>query len=290
MQQESVQTLLTPIRNSRAVNGDLHQGYQEITCLKDIKLVLNSEHSSLVLFDIDNTLIKTAQQLGSDQWFDDQLAQRKAQGQSSGEAVNNTLPLYYAVQKVTRVQLLEESTPQLINELRNDGHMVFGFTSRGYELEEATRQQLKEFGINFGLAFDETNHKIELNQHSVYFDKGIIYCNGRNKGLCLPDILEYLRVSFSQVPESMVFIDDKFSNIQAVVTMAKQLKIPCSGFHFTRLANELIVNAGIVKQQEESFKRKILSNEDASTLDVAKRREVTHPGLQLLCDSIANQP
>lgn len=288
MQQASVQTVFPPLRNSSATNGGMQHDCQEIKCLEDIKLILNSEQSSLILFDIDNTIIKTAQQLGSDQWFDNQLAHRTAQGENSAEAVKNILPLYHAVQRATPVQLIEHSTPKLINELRNDGHMVFGFTSRGHELAEATRQQLKGVGINLGLAFDETNNKTLLNQHPVYFDKGIIYCNGRNKGLCLPDILEYLRVFFSQVqaPESIVFIDDKLSNVQAVGAMANQLKIPCSGFHFTRLANELMVDAGVVKQQEESFKRKILSDSDAKTLEVAKRREVTHPWVTALCTSI----
>lgn len=289
MQQACVESVLPPTRHHHVDHCTKEMNYITINSLSEIKSVLNEqqEQSSLILFDLDNTLMETAQTLGTDQWFDKQYEQRVQCGETAAQALGNILPLYHEVQRVTSVNIIEESTPNVINELRIQGHMVIGFTARGHVLEEATRQQLKSIGINFAVAFDHKHHIQLLEESDLFFDRGVVYCGGQNKGFCLPHVLTYLRNEFSQIPDSMLFIDDKIKNVQAVVKKAQELNLQCTGFHFTRLANKLSVDASIVAEQEKTFKRKVLSNEDAKILVDSKRREIEYPGLQLLCHAAA---
>jgi len=87
--------------------------------------------TTLVVFDLDNTVIEPAQALGSEQWFQHYLNKLLDSGMEADEAVDQTVALLDAVQNLTEVRLVEYNTRDIIAGLQEAGVAVMAVTSRG---------------------------------------------------------------------------------------------------------------------------------------------------------------
>lgn len=211
-------------------------GKQEAT--KEIKLIHQSENAeihetndfeiglgylttpdkSLLLLDLDNTVLTYAHSLGTDQWFDYAL---KKQAQTSNDpetAKKQVIDFYLSVIPNIRledVHSVEPMTPQRINELQAAGFKVLALTSRGSYLQEATLTQLEHLNIDLNQPpYQNLTKILSLGPESVMHN-GIIMAGGKDKGKCLLE-------SGVVLPETIVMYDDKLSNLEKVRVAIKR--------------------------------------------------------------------
>ncbi len=163
----------------------------------------------LVVFDIDNTLLKARQPLGSDQWFE---WQADAIAKKTPDAVFATFDELLEAQanlyQLSKMSLTQQDLPALVATLKSNGHSIFLLTSRGPNLRNVTERELSRNGLSFG---DKTIMKgipedfIEVPfKQKVSFQNGIFMTAGHHKGEALAYLVKKSNKSF----DAIVFADD----------------------------------------------------------------------------------
>ncbi len=217
---------------------------------------------SLVIFDIDNTLMEPSQTLGNDQWFYHRLKQHKAAGMNAEDALEKSLAEWYAVQNVTKVRLVEPCAADLIQSLQKDNYTVMGLTTRGLGLCRTTIYQLKSLGINLGVTAPTHEEFHFMNCKGVLFRQGILFTAGSNKGKALAKLLHRI----GKQPKNIVFINDKATHLREVEEVCEQYNVPFIGLRYGFLdATVAAFNPEIADIQFEAFGQ-ILSDEEAAHL------------------------
>ncbi len=223
---------------------------------------------SLVVFDVDETLLTTKQSVGGDPWFSDSLKIYQEGGFSYEEALAKTLPDYMKLQNMTQVKAVESLTPPLVHKLQNSGVKVIGLTERNLELAYTTLRQLRSIEIDL----DRNPVKIkDLNLSShfpVKYIEGIVFVQRNHKGEVL-----FNMVKLSDSPlKKVIFIDDKMKYIKQVEEVCEAHNIEYVGFRYG--ANDAafeVYNSEIAQIQHKYFD-KILSNEAAEKILLARRQ------------------
>ncbi len=171
-------------------------------------------------FDIDNTLIQSAEALGSDQWFM-KLLEFAYDNSPSKETEALVIAIYHALHQYhTTVELVETVTAPMIKKLQAKNTPLIGLTARGRELSDTTVNQLKSVDIEFKLnktpksSFGLTVKGVE---NAALYHHGIIFCGGSSKGDCLQAFFE----AIDWQPANVVMIDDKLKHLKAIESTIK---------------------------------------------------------------------
>jgi len=206
--------------------------------LNEVKSHLG-ESDTLVLFDIDNTLVSPKGVVGTDQWFSYLLQQKMNEGHEVNKALDIILPFYRTVQNVVSEHLAEPIIPDLLNYLRDHAISTLALTARGYGISDRTIEQLEEAGVP--LPFTEFVDKpLDLMFNSlVSYKQGIIFCEGgrNDKGQVLFSIMDM--VGFK--PKKIIFVDDKYSNLLSLEKACVERDIPFVGIRYSRFDNKVTV-------------------------------------------------
>ena len=108
---------------------------------------------TLVLLDIDDTILVPAQMVGSDEWFNQRWKKHEEEGLTKSAALEKALAEWESIRHVSKMKPVEKETPTFIQDLQKKGHKVMGLTTQGLALATRTVQQLQE-------------HQVDLFSHS----------------------------------------------------------------------------------------------------------------------------
>lgn len=211
----------------------------EIDSLRTIEAYIGSDAKELVLFDIDDTLIRGIKEEATHQWFCKNMEKLLKSGLSPTEAKKVILPTYIAAQRVTRVQLIDEDLPAILNRLRLKNVSIAVITLRGQKLLiDATFRQFADVGISFCNESQQWQRSFKFAPLTgdTYYRDGILFCDGNNKA-------KVLKIFFDTIdyhPTHIVYVDDDRKNIESIEQLAHELQIRFDGFYFLRVAHGLV--------------------------------------------------
>ncbi|MCL5436444.1 MAG: DUF2608 domain-containing protein [Candidatus Dependentiae bacterium] len=200
---------------------------------------ISTQGETLVIFDLDNTLIRAAQLEGTDEWFRAETGALMQAGKSESEAWELVLPIYTAAQLKTAAYLVDDAAMPLLDTLRVRGIRTIASTSRGRpDMCTATFRQLGELGISFEQKEPawQTRFTLAPLPRETSYERGIIFGDGNNKGETLSIVFERLNYQ----PARIIFIDDSLGHVRAIEAFAQKRGIEFVGFHFTRVAHGLL--------------------------------------------------
>ena len=199
----------------------------------------------LIVFDIDNTLLTSVQDLGSDAWFKWQNAIRErpsCQHVRVSVDFGGLLQAQYLAYSIGDMRPTQADTAKIIRLLGDAGHGVMALTARGPEIRSPTVRELREDGIAFTnapvcragsedapslcvkrgfissetiLAVAETvltereREMLGAQPRLISYADGVMMVAGQNKGLMLRLLLASSRSTF----EAIVFVDDGADNV-----------------------------------------------------------------------------
>ena len=83
---------------------------------------------TLVIFNLDDTLIRTPGMLGSDSWFRYSAKQKMLKGLSFDDAVQIVLPLFFVIHMCTELEMVDPKSRELITKLQQRGQNVLALT------------------------------------------------------------------------------------------------------------------------------------------------------------------
>ncbi|MCB1136727.1 MAG: DUF2608 domain-containing protein [Chlamydiia bacterium] len=233
-------TLLTVLLFSTATPR-LEAEVRQCFHLSDVLDTVDAQ--TLVIFDIDNTLIETKQTLGSDQWFNQTLERRLKAGQDFDEALQEVLNLWWRIIQVSDFRTVETSTAEVVFEAQERAAAVIGLTSRGPELKEQTHQALRSLDLNLARAPIGTGFgEVKGFQGPCYWD-GVFFCDGKPKGKVLQTVMDEIRaLGVSKV----IFVDDTARHIHSVEQLIEGEGLDYLGLRY-----------GVVDERVENFDHRI---------------------------------
>jgi len=215
--------------------------------------------NTLVIFDVDNTLIEPVQSIGSDQWFRHRISYWVDQGMVQEEALEKALAEWMAVQNISQMQLAEPNIDKIVRHLQERNFTVMGLTTRGLGMSTRTNQQLAILGIDLSKTAPTTDDVFFMNVRGVLFRGGTLFTANTHKGIALFKLLD----QFDYTPKMILFINDKRSHIVPIEEEAAKRNIPFIGLRYGRLDEKVKnLNSEITEIQFERFGH-ILSDEEA---------------------------
>lgn len=192
------------------------------------ELLNHVTEQTLIIFDIDNTIMRPSQQLGSDQWFNHRKIVHLNTGLTKNEALEIALAEWMAVQSITHMQLAEEQTQEIIANLQREGFSVMGLTTRGLGLSTTTIRQLKTLDVDLTATAPAQKDIFFDNKQGTLFRQGILFTAGSDKGTALQKFLELAGFK----PEAILFINDKASHLTPIERYCKEVDIPFKGLRY----------------------------------------------------------
>jgi len=176
----------------------------EINFMEEIMPEIDAE--TLVIFDIDNTVIEPTGQVGSDQWYYFLVEKyQSSENLSLSQAHQKAEHMWNLMQPLIVTKPVEQQTPEIIARLQEKNIPIMALTARSREIAEITRLQLQAHNVDFQRSAPEINY----NFNKTRYTGGILFQGeGYNKGETLVNFLKHTILS----PKKIVFIDDKEKN------------------------------------------------------------------------------
>ena len=235
--------------------GDITESARLVAITNHMDGVLKEK--LLVICDLDNTLMQSAQQLGSVGWGEYVVDTLVGKGLSRQQAHEVEHILWETIQPRIQVRVVDSETAQILRDIQDKGVFLIGLTSRFPCESEYTFLQLHSLDINFR----QPERQVISTQPEALFAHGILFSTTLNrKSDVLFAFLEKNRLQ----PGLIIFIDDKSSNVEDIHQACVDRGIACIGIRFSG-ADESVrqFNPLIAEAQWEAFPV-VLTDEEAS--------------------------
>ncbi len=200
---------------------------EELLHMRDLERAIVP--GTLVVFDVDNTLIEPKQMLGSDQWFYALVEQIGADEHlDEDRAVDRAMKIWNAVQADIEVRAVEADTPALIRALARRHVPMLALTARTFDVADVTTRQLRSVGIDFAKTAIAPDLELSSASSARLID-GIGYVGEKSsKGQVLVEILRRTGLR----PQRVVFVDDKAKHATSVSEALSVAAIPFRAFRY----------------------------------------------------------
>ncbi|KTD56026.1 hypothetical protein Lsai_2156 [Legionella sainthelensi] len=182
--------------------------------------------STLLVFDLDDTLITMTQPLGSVGWWDWQAELQKT-GKDPDKLFTPDYQQLVRIQNILfqliKMEVTDKYVLPFLNHVTDQGAIILGLTARGKDHLSATMMQLKDNNFTVGdkLLFQEKGLKFRNNKTSladnfqcpqfskeVIYQRGIMFLDGEDKGQALLCVLSKIKTEI----KTIIFVDDAKRN------------------------------------------------------------------------------
>ena len=246
--------------------ADLHQ-------VNSLMIETALPEQSLVVVDIDDTLLEAADFVGSDKWYrwqrgtDMQTRDGKPLIIKEDEKFHCLFSTLGVLFDLGQGHATQTDAPAWLEALLQKGINVLLLTSRSPDYRGATERELKNAGFNWqqghllantqALAFSLNDGRRNAN---VSYQNGIVMSSGLNKGMVLKDLLKRLNRNYSNI----YFVDDGLKNINNMLAAykndtSKSDSSRMHAFHYTKVSKAIsfqeVAQSNRSKAQLEGFMR-----------------------------------
>lgn len=210
-----------------------------------------ADENTLVVFDLNDTLMRTASTMGGDVWAQKICKEAVASGLTTEEALDRLVPFWHQVLMRTPVEPVESDTARVIAELQRRGCKMMGLTARYTEMAYPTIGALRSIFIDFSTNSIASNDFTPRTPSPSKYIDGVVFAGLQNdKAEVLVQFLEQNTVEFNKI----VFIDDKKKNVEGMVKAAQALNKSYIGVWYRAIENiDVPYNSDVAKIQQMLF-------------------------------------
>lgn len=226
------------------MKGRIIQSYS----LADLLSLANE--TTLVVFDINDTLITTKQKLGSARWAAELV---KNHAELSGEeALNRLVPFWHKVLETSEAMPVEVDTAYVIRKLAQRGVPMIGLTANYAEISLTTLAALKACSIDFSKGPLAKNDFALGTPYPAKFLSGVIFAGLQNKkSVVLKQFLFQTGLHFDRI----VFVDDKRKNVSELSFNLNDISSDYTGVWYRAVEKTPPLDSDIAKLQAIYFNR-----------------------------------
>jgi phosphoglycolate phosphatase-like HAD superfamily hydrolase len=233
------------------------------------EILSHANADTLILLDIDDTILIAPQMLGTDEWLYHQTQEREKIGISSPDAFIKSLAEWEAIRHITAMELVEPGINAVIHSLQALGFPVMGLTTQSITLAIRTAHHLKEHQLDLSLSapFSE-NHCLKINRRNVFYIDGILFTSGASKAESLFALCDKI----GYFPKRILLIDDKGSHLKDMERAAEARQIEFVGLRYAysdARKNAFCPHVANCQFTHSTFHR-LLSDEEARKLIESK--------------------
>lgn len=230
--------------------------YTDITAKVAAELEQHAVADTLIVLDIDNTVLTSSVDLGGDIWYQWQrgkLAVKPTDEQKVDCLFEDAIGLLYELNPQV---LVEVSVPETIQRWQSDGYTMMALTSRSPKYRAATERELLSKGIDFNVTAlapegEPTPEYREVPKRELSYSRGVMMTTGMDKGDMLKLILARTERSFDKI----VFVDDSQKNIDNVnAAYQDDESVDVTLIHYTRVEHLREQEFGAVLTQAQADK------------------------------------
>ncbi len=235
----------------------------------DMAARLGGPAAVLLVFDVDNTLLKCSASLGSDQWYSwqDELLKRTSTGSPDPYLVScdgaGLLEVQGILFELGSMIPADPRTPDVIRQLQGQGFKVMALTSRGTDLRDVTLRELRRNGFDLGAtapgAARPGTFRWRPEDRPVSYSDGLFLSAGQDKGRMLASLLS--QPGSDPGLKGLIFVDDSPGKVSQVEEAFKPSGLEVVGFRYGRedsVASDFKMNRDgiqdLVKSQWERLK------------------------------------
>lgn len=212
----------------------------------------------LIVLDIDNTILTSTQDLGSDTWYlwqRGKLPLKPTQEQTVDCLFEDSIGLLYELVPMTTTE------PQLPKQVKQwqQNHSLIALSSRAPKYRAATERELTRNGFSLSTAALKPTGsdqapvlRTAMQGREVSYMNGIMLTQGLNKG----DMLKYILQTYDtkQRFKTVVFVDDSEKNIHNLSAAYQNSKINLELVHYTKIEHDRITENGAVVTPKQAQK------------------------------------
>ncbi len=241
----------------------------ETTRMEEVAKLVDSD--TLLIFDLDNTIVMPAQTLGGEEWFDYQFEKYQDANLRAGDekqlaikkALTRALGEWESVQKVTATVPVEATGPAVVSALQKKGARTLALTARPPSLSATTFSQLQSVGyLLWNAPFDKRAFNLTGTVPTRH-EKSVVFVNALNsKGDVLVQFLE----RSGTYPKKIVFVDNKKKHVVAVEAALKAYPIEYIGCRHGASDAKIAAFDSQVADVQFQFFGKILDDASAKAL------------------------
>jgi hypothetical protein len=208
----------------------------------------------LVVMDIDNTILTSTTDLGSDLWYQwqtDKLEIKPSASQKVTCLFEDSIGLLY---ELAPMKLTENNLDQTISNWQIAGHTVMALTSRAPKYRAATERELARNQVDLASSAlvpvgQDSMLLREIKGREISYMQGVMMTSGLNKG----EMLQYLLDKTQRKFAAIVFVDDSQRNIDDMYKAYQNVKnVDMRIFHYTRIEDEREKQFGQVLTQGQA--------------------------------------
>ncbi len=186
---------------------------QVIETATTAEALAHADSDTLLIFDLDNTIVMPAQTLGGEEWFDYLVEEDLKKGTEKSVAIERALKIWNQVMLTTKVVPAEKSAPEQIAAKQRAGTKTMALTARPPELAAVTHKQLNSVGIHLDKNTVTKETVTVAGVEPAPFKRGVMFVGAQNnKGDILVKFLNALNLK----PKKIVFVDNKQKHVDAV--------------------------------------------------------------------------
>jgi len=176
-----------------------------------------------IVCDLDNTLVRPAGILGSDEWFTDFLSQCSQHPFS--DYVRILIHLFEEIQHRVSLVQLEKDSHDILLFCVDSGARIIGMTARSCRLQNRTVEQLATLSLDFSTSSGLQDQNLG-DSRSIY--SGIVFCNGGNKA----EMFRKLADAEGYRPSMLIVIDDRRDYLAQFKLLCDEWGISCLLYHY----------------------------------------------------------
>lgn len=221
---------------------------------KMLKHLLDIDNNTLVLFDIDKTLVYSPLHVANDDCFG-HIIRHHQQYLEKKEARDKTLQIHNFISSSADFVPVAQEVLDAFMYLTALGVDFMAVTSRDAPLAKATLRHLSEAGLQFPI-IHENDFDLECRPNSR-FEGQVIFSDAGHKGQCLAEFLQKINYG---IPNKIIFFDDKEKNLHYVAETCKEWGIDFYGVRYSALdVWSTQLEANICHEQANEFINSLIS-------------------------------
>ena len=224
------------------------------------EIISEINQNTLVIFDIDYTLLRSTTTLGTPEWFLYLMQQEMNKGTSLYSSFNKWYPIWMKAQCFNEVVLMDQQIPNLCAMISQMSIGYIALTARHPKTVDITNKQLAKVGLDF-------NNRLLMDikfssrlKYPTLYNKNILFSHDLNKKSTV--FTEWFAQAAKQYDDKLpikkiIFIDDMSENVTTMEHAAKKIGLEYAGIHYTagdvykaKLDPKLVVYQAEVLTQE----------------------------------------
>jgi len=221
----------------------VYKNVKDLSVLAEqIKLDKPDKKNTLVIFDIDDTLLEAVNFVGSGKWYKWQRGRVVYNPMGKLVSVNKNQQFHCMFRtlgtlfEVGSTKLTQSDAVEIFNQFKDYDLMIL--TARTAKYRVATERELAKHGIFLASKqFSIVNTRLDFQFNDtkrtarVTYDKGIVMSSGLNKGLVLKTVLEQANKTYKHI----YFIDDSAKNVKQMEEEWQDNASIIKIFHYTKV-------------------------------------------------------